>query len=258
MQPVTMSSGNLLGTTNVTKLNQSQFYFATNTNNESKSSSSSSSSSSSKNLATSSSTNDEDKKEEATDSDENNDSSSNNNSPQHINNDDLDLDLIQNELKNSESFINEYRIGANNGHPSFSAMSCAPPNGANKFLDSFSNRTFLNAHEETESVHSGGTGSSSCRNEKIYQIYEDDLVDGRDKLVGIFKNEFFVANSCFCDAKQNLFVYGGSKPNACKFSKSLQRKLVSLYETLLASNNVSLEIASELLYQKGKLSSKLN
>jgi len=187
--------------------------------------------------------------ESASDQDETN-SKGNNSNP---NNDDLDLDLesIQNELKNSKTFVEELNAYAastnannNNSNSTFSPVHLASQ--SNPYSDSFFNGNLFSRNLPY------GDFNNVVKNEKVYQIYEDDLIDRREKLVEIYKNEFYAPNNCYCDTKQNLFIYGGNKQITYKLSKSLQRKLVNLNETFLSNNNLNTELASELLYKKGK------
>ena len=205
--------------------------------------------------------NDEDeyrKEKEAFESDHNAESlsdESNNKGGIIANNDDLDfdLDLIQNELKNSKTFIEELNAYAsststavNNRNSSFSPVNLTTH--INPYTESFLTSTFFSYNLPYGDF---SEKEREVKNEKVVQIYEDDLIDRRDKLTELYKNNFFTAKNCYCDTKQNLFVYDGSKQNNYKLSKSLQRKLVNLYETFLSPNNANAELASDLLYKKG-------
>jgi hypothetical protein len=196
------------------------------------------------------------KEKEAFESDNNTESDDSKNKSGIIaNNDDLDLDLdlIQNELKNSKTFIEELNAYAsststavNNRNSSFSPVNLTTH--INPYTESFLTSTFFSYNLPYGDFNEK---EREVKNEKVVQIYEDDLIDRRDKLTELYKNNFFTAKNCYCDTKQNLFVYDGSKQNNYKLSKSLQRKLVNLYETFLSPNNVNAELASDLLYKKG-------
>lgn len=198
------------------------------------------------------------KEKEAFESDHNTESlsdESNNKGGIIANNDDLDLDLdlIQNELKNSKTFIEELNAYAsststavNNRNSSFSPVNLTTH--INPYTESFLTSTFFSYNLPYGDFNEK---EREVKNEKVVQIYEDDLIDRRDKLTELYKNNFFTAKNCYCDTKQNLFVYDGSKQNNYKLSKSLQRKLVNLYETFLSPNNANAELASDLLYKKG-------
>jgi hypothetical protein len=187
--------------------------------------------------------------ESVSDQDETNSKENNSNH----NNDDLDLDLesIQNELKNSKTFVEELNayVASTNANNSNSNSSFSPVHLAaqsNPYSDSFFNGNLF-----SRNLPYGDFGNV-VKTEKVFQIYEDDLIDRREKLVDFYKNEFYMPNNCYCDTKQNLFIYGGNKQNTYKLSKSLQRKLVNLNETFLSTNNTNTVLASELLYKKGK------
>ncbi|MBN8569740.1 MAG: hypothetical protein J0M18_08915, partial [Ignavibacteria bacterium] len=82
-------------------------------------------------------------------------------------------------------------------------------------------------------------------------ILEDDIIDQRDRLAIIYK-VFFEKCVSQCDPSQNIYMlYEG------KLSKPLQRKLISMDQTLRSGNQIALsdvlvafEIDSETSYEK--------
>lgn len=62
---------------------------------------------------------------------------------------------------------------------------------------------------------------------QVIKVSEDDLLDQRDSLRQIFKQDLLDRYECRCDTNQGLFI-----TKQTKLSKSLQRKLANLYQLL--------------------------
>lgn len=119
----------------------------------------------------------------------------------------------------------------------------------------FEQNNHYNHHEEIvkSSVAAAAAAAASAAesDQNGIPILEDDIIDQRDKLSIIYK-VFFEKCVSQCDPTQNIYMlYEG------KLSKPLQRKLISMDQTLRSGNQIALsdvlaafEIDSETSYEK--------